>query len=82
MVKLKISAIISSLFTILSTVLLLININSITNSKRTIFIDGVEFFVAQKTGSNLELIVISTVLIIVTIVLWSLYIKQKKMKKG
>lgn len=92
MVKLKISAIISSLFTILSIAMLLIdinfktdlnNINFITDSKRTIVSDGVEaVFVAQKTGSNLQLIVISAVLILVTIVLWSLCIKQKKMKKG
>lgn len=82
--KIKIGAILVSIVTFISTALLLINIidsiYTIMNSNRTIIIDGIEFFVAKKTGSYIGLVVISAFLIIITIVLWSLYFKQNKSK--
>lgn len=82
--KIKIGAILVSIVTFISTALLLINIidsiYTIKNSNRTIIIDGMEFFIAQKTGSYLGLVVISVFLIFITIVLWSLYFKKNKSK--
>lgn len=82
--KIKIGAILVSIVTFISTALLLINIidsiYTIMNSNRTIIIDGKEFFIAQKTGSYLGLVVISVFFIFITIVLWSLYFKKNKSK--
>jgi hypothetical protein len=78
--KIKIGAILASIATVISILLLLINIMdsiyTIMNSNRTIIIDGIEYFVAQKTGSYLGLVVVSILIFIITIVLWCLYFKQ------
>lgn len=80
MSKIKIGAILASIATVISILLLLINIMdsiyTIMNSNRTIIIDGIEYFVAQKTGSYLGLVVVSILIFIITIVLWCLYFKQ------
>lgn len=81
MKKIKISAIMLSLFTVLSSGLLFINIIGGINKKSIINIDGTDYFVATKSGSYLDLIILTSVFLIITIVLWGIYIINKNKQR-
>lgn len=85
MKKIKISAIMLSVFTVFGLVILLIDIISSSifgfYKNATININGTEYFIATKSGNYLDLIILTSILLITTIVFWGIYIIKNKNKQ-